>query len=325
MENIDGVVLSAFSNGPYCHPYDSLEFTDKVEEISGNHSKPIAMNFVADLDTIERTKREKAYPIFNTVEDAVSALSTQWAYRKARNRSHSPYLSLQAQKEIASEILTNRQTDHKAMAIADIYGIRCEMPVTAVDLADALSKADILGYPLVMKIKSPDISHKTDAGGVITDINSNAELEKAYDEIMDNMKNRPEFRIHGIILQKMIPDGIELIIGGKFDNDFGPVIMFGMGGIFVEIFDDVAFRMAPICREEAYEMIEQSRGYALLKGARGETPYDISALADALERFSVLLADFPEILELELNPVKLLKEGEGLVAVDGRIEIGLRY
>jgi len=319
LDNVDGVVFSAFSNGPYCYPFDSLQLTDKVESLSKKHSKPVTMDFVADLDTIEHTKKEKGYPIFDTVEDAVLALATQWEYRKTLNRVRSPYITLKAQKEKVGEILTNKATDLEAIEIAEAYGIRCEMPVTAVDLEDAVSKADGMGYPVVMKIKSPDISHKTDVGGVIIDIKNKPELEAAYDKIMDNIKTQAGARIQGVMLQKMIPDGMELIIGGKFDPDFGPVIMFGMGGIFVEAFEDVVFRTAPICGEEAHEMIEQSKGYSFLKGVRGERPYDISALADALERFSVLMADFPEIKELDLNPVKLFHEGDGLVAVDGRM------
>ena len=114
---------------------------------------------------------------------------------------------------------------------------------------------------------------------------------------------------------------MELILGGKHDKDFGPVVMFGMGGIFVEVFEDVSFRLAPICREEAYEMIEETKGYSLLKGVRGEKPFDIPSLADALVRFSILLADFPEIAELDLNPIKIFEKGKGLVVVDGRMKV----
>ena len=128
-------------------------------------------------------------------------------------------------------------------------------------------------------------------------------------------------RILGGSLQQMIHGGIELIIGGKHDNDFGPVIMFGMGGIFVEAFEDISFRLAPICREEAYEMIEEIRGYPMLQGVRGEKPFDISSLADALVRFSILLADFPEITEMDLNPIKIFEKGNGLVVVDGRMKV----
>ncbi len=319
LEDVDGVIFSAFSNGPYCYPYDSLQLTDQVESLSKKHSKPIAMDFVADLDTIERTKKEKGYPIFGTIEDAAQALSTQWRYRKTLNRVHSPYMDLKARKKKVREILAGGANDFKAMEIANAYGIRCEMPVMAANLDDARLKAGGMGYPLVMKISSPDISHKTDVGGVIIDIKSETELEAAYHKILNNVKEQAGSRIQGIMLQKMIQHGMELIIGGKFDNDFGPVIMFGMGGIFVEAFEDVAFRMAPICREEAYDMINQSKAAALLKGIRGNKPHDISALADALERFSILLADFPEIAELDLNPVTLFSDGEGLVAVDGRM------
>ncbi len=320
LEEVDGVIFSAFSNGPYCYPYDSLQLTDQVENLSKKHSKPVAMDFVADLDTIVRTKKEKDYPIFDTIEDAAWALSTQWKYRKILNKKHSPYMNLNARKKKVGDILSGGANDFKAMKIAEAYGIRCEMPIMAANLDDARLKTNGMGYPLVMKINSPNISHKTDVGGVVLNIKNETELETAYREIMDNVKRQAGPPIQGVMLQKMIPHGMELIIGGKLDNDFGPVIMFGMGGIFVEALEDVAFRMAPICREEAYDMIEQSKTNALLKGIRGNKPHDISALAEALERFSILLADFPEIAELDLNPVILFSEGEGLVAVDGRIK-----
>jgi len=112
---------------------------------------------------------------------------------------------------------------------------------------------------------------------------------------------------------------MELILGGKHDKDFGPVVMFGMGGIFVEVFEDISFRLAPICREEAYEMIEETKGYSLLKGVRGVKPFDISSLEAALERFSILLSDFPEITEMDLNPIKIYNDGRGLIVLDGRL------
>jgi acetyltransferase len=319
---VDGVVFSAFTDGPYGYPFDTSELVDRVESVAIKRHKPVALSFVTDLLHVEQTKKNKVFPIFDSIEDSIHALSTQWKYRQIQNRTRSPYRHMALQKNAVGKILSGEVNDLTAMEIASGYGIRCEMPVTAVDLEDAILKASGMGYPVAMKIESPDISHKTDVGGVIIDIKNKTGLEAAYHKIMDNMKTQAGARIQGVMLQKMIPDGMELIIGGKFDDDFGPVIMFGLGGIFVEAFEDVVFRMAPICHEEAHEMIEQSKGYSLLKGVRGERPYDISALADALERVSVLLADFPEIKELDLNPVKLFHEGDGLVAVDGRIRIG---
>jgi len=191
----------------------------------------------------------------------------------------------------------------------------------AADLEEALLRGKEIGFPVVMKISSPDITHKTDVAGVRINIKDEAELEKAFHDIMEDVKTRAEdTRVYGVTLQNMIFGGMELIFGGKYDHDFGPVIMFGMGGIFVETLKDVAFRLAPICREEAYEMIEETRGSALLKGVRGEKPFDINSLADALERFSILLSDFPEIAELDLNPVKIFNDGRGLIVVDGKLK-----
>jgi acyl-CoA synthetase (NDP forming) len=171
-----------------------------------------------------------------------------------------------------------------------------------------------------MKIDSPDIAHKTDVGGVKVNIRDEAEWEKAFYEITEAAKSHPgRVRINGVMLQKMITGGMELIIGGRYDHDFGPVIMFGMGGIFVETLKDVSFRLAPICSEESYEMIEETRGFTLLKGTRGEKEYDISSLADVLERVSVLLSDFSQLVELDLNPVKIFDDGRGLIVLDARL------
>jgi len=115
-----------------------------------------------------------------------------------------------------------------------------------------------------------------------------------------------------------LPGGMELILGGKYDNDFGPVVMFGVGGIFVEYFRDISFRLAPISSEEAHEMIEEVKGFSILKGVRGNKPFDIQILGDALERLSILLSDFPEIKELDLNPIKIFNDGRGLSVLDGR-------
>jgi acyl-CoA synthetase (NDP forming) len=299
-----------------------------VERLSKKHSKPVAMDFVADLETIAQTQKAKGYPIFDTIEDAVWALATQWKHRNALNRTRDAYMNLEQPRKNAGKILslhsdrTDCSHDRLAFELVKAYGIPCEMPMIAANLEQARETAKALGYPVVMKINSPDIPHKTDAGGVKTNIANEAELTLAFREIIQCCEYHAKgARIYGVSLQKMISGGLELIIGGKYDRDFGPVIMFGMGGIFVEVLKDVTFRMAPLGRGEAREMIKQSMGSVLLKGLRGEKPYDITALTDALERFSILLADYPQIAELDLNPVKIFHEGEGLIAVDARIKI----
>ncbi|SPD71911.1 conserved hypothetical protein [uncultured Desulfobacterium sp.] len=327
-EKIDGVALSVFGTGPPMYELGPYEIIDGVENISRKHHKPIAMTIVCDPCFITEIKNQTDFTIFDTMEDAVCALSNLWKYQRMAVRVRSPYQDtelgrIEAEK-IFSEITENKTADNGLMALrlAKAYGIACEIPEFAADLDEARLKAVKIGYPLVMKISSPDISHKTDVGGVKINIKNENELEQIFIEIMDEVKHRAgSARIHGVMLQKMVSGGMELIFGGRCDQDFGPVVMLGMGGIFVETLKDVVFRLAPICCEEAHEMIEELKGVALLKGVRGQKPLDVSTLANALERFSILLHDFPEISEIDLNPVKVLGDGNGLIIVDGRLKI----
>jgi acyl-CoA synthetase (NDP forming) len=178
--------------------------------------------------------------------------------------------------------------------------------------------ADEVGYPLVLKIVSKDITHKTDVGGVILDVKSEHELKTKMREIILNVKKKKKnVRINGIFVQKMVKDGVEVIIGGKEDNTFGKVILFGMGGIYTELFEDTSFRVVPITRKDAVQMIEETKIYKLLKGFRGSKPADIKALADVLVKVSKMLEENQEIKELDLNPV--FARHDGTITVDARI------
>ncbi|MEM2538746.1 MAG: acetate--CoA ligase family protein, partial [Candidatus Methanomethylicia archaeon] len=175
-----------------------------------------------------------------------------------------------------------------------------------------------IGYPVVFKIVSPDIIHKSDVGGVIINIKNEEEAKNAYKKIMDNVKkHNPNAKIVGILVQEMAPAGLEVIIGGIKDPQFGHAIMFGLGGIFVEILKDVTFRIVPITREDAEEMIREIRGYPLLKGYRGQPPVDENAIIEALMKTSKLLMDFPKIEQLDLNPIFAYEKG--IKVIDARI------
>ncbi len=177
--------------------------------------------------------------------------------------------------------------------------------------------ADI-GFPVVLKITSPDIVHKTDAGGVKTGLKNKAEVEKAYGEIMAAAKQKfPDAKIEGVAVQKMARPGVEIIIGVFKDAQFGPVIMFGLGGIFVEVLKDVSFRIVPIERRDATEMIKEIKGYPLLQGYRGHEPADITALEDILMKVSDFVERTPEIKEIDINPIFVYKDSA--IAVDARI------
>jgi acyl-CoA synthetase (NDP forming) len=197
-----------------------------------------------------------------------------------------------------------------------------DIPVTKFELATSEEQsaqfAKNLGFPIVMKIVSPDIIHKSDAGGVIINLNSIAEVRNAYNQILKNAKNyNPSAKIIGVSVQEMAQKGTEVIVGSVKDAQFGQTVMFGLGGIFVEIFKDVSFRVAPITTEDAKEMISEVKSYPLLKGYRNTPPADIDALASILYKVSKLIMSNPEIKELDLNPVIVYPKGA--TTVDARI------
>ncbi|MEI6186710.1 MAG: acetate--CoA ligase family protein [Dehalococcoidia bacterium] len=196
------------------------------------------------------------------------------------------------------------------------------IPVVETRLAtskkEAMEIAVKLGFPVVMKIVSPDVVHKSDAGGVKLSIQNASQAGKAYSEILANIKKHyPKAKITGVTVQKMAKQGIEVIIGMTKDAQFGPVIMFGLGGILVEVLKDVSFRIVPMTKRDASEMIGEIKGYPILKGYRGQDPADIPFLEDLIVKVSQFVDKNPEIKELDLNPVFAYKDGA--LAVDARI------
>jgi len=200
---------------------------------------------------------------------------------------------------------------------AGIPVARAELAATAKDAAAA---ADRAGYPVVLKIVSPDIAHKSDVGGVNVGPNSAAEVEAAFSEIMAAVKQRqPDARIEGVAVQKMARAGTEVIIGMSKDPQFGPVMMFGLGGIFVEVLKDVAFRIVPLEPKDARQMVREIKGFPVLEGVRGQDPADLDALEGLILKVSEFVEAHPEIEELDLNPVFAYKDGA--IAVDARIVV----
>ncbi|MBU0702293.1 MAG: acetate--CoA ligase family protein, partial [Chloroflexi bacterium] len=178
--------------------------------------------------------------------------------------------------------------------------------------------------PVVMKIASPDILHKTDVGGVKLNLRSPNDVRDAFD-LMVYRAGRyvPDANIWGCQVQQMVQGGREVLLGMSRDPQFGPLVAFGLGGIYVEALKDVAFRVAPFSRQEADEMIHEIRSYPLLEGVRGEAPSDHEAMVEALLRISQLVTDFPEIVELDVNPLMVFEEGRGAMAIDMRLVLAL--
>jgi acyl-CoA synthetase (NDP forming) len=197
-----------------------------------------------------------------------------------------------------------------------------DIPVTKFKLAkneaEAVRFSEQIGYPIVLKIVSPDIIHKSDVGGVMVDLKTAKDVREAYKQILGNVKkHKADAKIIGLLVQEMAPSSTEVIVGAIKDPQFGPTVMFGLGGIFVEVLKDVTFRVAPITEEEACEMITEVRAYPLLKGYRNSPPADVGAIAEILLNTSRLVMEHQEIKELDLNPIIVYKKGAK--TVDARI------
>jgi acyl-CoA synthetase (NDP forming) len=201
-------------------------------------------------------------------------------------------------------------------------GVSCWQTKSAIarNVDDAINKAESIGYPVVMKVVSPDILHKSDAGAVALGIDNRDEAADAYEAIIQNSRRyNPDARIDGIEVSEQVRPGVETIVGARRDPSFGPVVMFGLGGIYVEVMKDIAFRAFPISRAQANSMISQIKTYPLLLGVRGEKRKDIEAAADAILRVGTALTHVEEISDIEINPLIAYDFGEGVKAVDVRI------
>jgi acyl-CoA synthetase (NDP forming) len=211
------------------------------------------------------------------------------------------------------------------MKVLSSYGFPVIEPLVTRNEGECVQVANKIGYPVVLKISSPDIVHKVDVGGVELGLKNETEVRNAFQKIIGNVKRaKPGVVIQGVTVEQFVKDGKEVIIGSKRDPQFGPLLMFGTGGIYVSIFHDVSFRLAPISEFDANEMIDSTNASKILSGVRGEMPQDKEAVVDCLKRMSQLVTEIPEILELDVNPLLVFEKGKGCKAVDARIVISNR-
>ncbi|WP_415282570.1 4-hydroxybutyrate--CoA ligase [Candidatus Nitrososphaera sp. FF02] len=234
-----------------------------------------------------------------------------FAKDKAKVRSIFDSVAKQGRKNLLEE---------EGYEVLSAYGFPTPKSILGATEDECVHAAKEIGYPVVMKIASPDIIHKSDAGGVKVGVKSDDELRSAFRAIMESAKKyKADAKIKGVLVQEMVKNAKETILGASQDPTFGPVIMFGLGGIYVEVLKDVVFRVAPIDEREAAKMVESIKTIKLLKGVRGERPSDVKAISDSLQRLSQLVTDFPEIKEFDINPLLVLEEGKGARVVDARI------
>ena len=204
--------------------------------------------------------------------------------------------------------------EHESKRVCELV----QLPVTTFRVAETIEEiveaSQKIGYPVVLKVISRDITHKTEAGGVLLNLMDRDQVEHGFWQVKANVqKYDPKARVDGFLVQEMVPPSTEVVIGMTKDATFGPALMFGLGGIFVEILEDIAFRIAPLSLSDAYEMIQEIKAYKILTGVRGRAPADIDALVDILRKVSDLVIDFPEISQLDLNPVIVYPKGAKIV------------
>ncbi len=224
-------------------------------------------------------------------------------------------------KEIVARAVSEKRdilTEIEAKQILQKEGIQCTDTRLSKTVKEAVSLSEEMGYPVVLKVSSVDITHKSDAGGVKVNLGNRAGVEKAFTDIMSSAEEKfPKAKIEGVSVQPMARPGIEVILGMTRDPNFGPVLMFGLGGVMVEILKDVAFKIVPLDRKDAHDMIREIKGYRILEGYRGQEPADTEYLEEIIMKFSDFINRSPEIKELDMNPVFAYKDSA--VVVDARI------
>jgi acetyltransferase len=302
-----------------------------VVELSREYDKPVLANFMGAKDVAagNRILGEGQIPYYGFPEEAAAALARMVEYREWREQSSESLERFSIDQERAATALLTAQkagrlrlNEMEARQVIAAYGLPLPKSQLALSVEHAVQLAKEIGYPLVMKIISPDILHKSDIGGVKVGIKNEKEVRMAYEEIINRAyRYMADADIWGVAVQEMVQVGKEIILGVTKDPTFGHMLMFGLGGIYVEVLKDVVFRIAPLSRAGAEEMVREIRSFPLLAGARGEKPSDLKAIADCILRISQMVTDFPQIVELDINPLFAYEEGQGTMAVDARIVI----
>jgi acetyl coenzyme A synthetase (ADP forming)-like protein len=308
-------------------PYDTAH---EIGECNRNQ-KPILVSFMGGADVMPGREELVAHnlPDYESPNRAVSALKAMvdyktWLDRPPRVVTRFPVNRRRVERIIHRHIKSGQLQVGEAAAkdILRAYGFIVPAGHLAADAEQAIETAGKVGYPVAMKIASPDVIHKSDMGGVKLNLGSAEAVQDAYDLMMLRIRQRvPNAHIDGVYVEKMCGKGREVILGMTRDPQFGPMLMFGLGGIFVEVMKDVTFYIAPIAADEAMQMLEGTKSFALLKGVRGQRSVDLDAIATSLQRISQLVTDFPQIDEMDINPFIVGEVGKTSVAADARITL----
>jgi len=308
---------------------DYEQLAAETVKMREKHGKPVAACFMGGESVTASAEilSDAGIPNYFDPSRAIGALDSLWAYRQIQRRTYDAPAAFDVDREAAREILErveNRGDNRlgvEAMGLLEAYGI--PMPDGAIvdSPADAAEVATAIAGDVVMKIVSPDILHKSDIGGVKVGV-SDDDVEDAYEDLITRARNyQPDANLLGVQVQEMadLDSGTETIVGMNRDPQFGPLMMFGLGGIFVEVLEDTTFRVAPLSEGEAREMTEEIKTAPLLRGARGRDPADIDGIIETIQRLSQLVTDFPAIMEFDINP--LVATPDGVDAVDIRLTV----
>ena len=317
-----------------CTPSATLDY-DKLAEVIVKMSKKYKKTMLASLMGLDEgiTNREILaagdVPYYTYAEGSIRALKAMLRFVEWVKSPDGNVTKFEVDKDKAKSIFdkvkeegrTNLLED-EGREILDAYGFPLPQSIVATTEDEAVNAANKIGYPIVMKISSPQIVHKSDAGGVKVNLTNDDETRNGFRTIMENAKKYDSnAEIKGVLIVEMVKGGKEMIIGSKLEPGMGPVVMLGMGGIYVEILKDVTFRLAPLTDQEANDMISSIKTKKLLDGVRGEEPSDINKLSECIQRLSQLVSDFKEIKELDMNPVLVMEKGNGCKILDVRIGI----
>ncbi|MBC8439185.1 MAG: acetate--CoA ligase family protein [Deltaproteobacteria bacterium] len=305
---------------------DVIGTAEAIVNIARNSIKPIVCSFMGVVDVSDGVKllQKHKIPVYQFPESAARSLGAlregvKWLSRKILPQFELAYDTIKAKEIIDKYLKEGRMIlgELDGSELLKCYGFKTLPMVLSKNKSQACKIADQMGYPVVMKIVSPDILHKTDAGGVVVGLEDSKSVEDAFETIMGKAKAyNPDARIEGVLIQKLAPKGKEIILGLSKDQVFGHAVMFGLGGIFVEVYKDVVFRLSPMGRNVARRMVRSIKGYPILKGLRGEKPSDIETIEKHIVALKAMADNHPMIKELDINPLFVHEEGEGATVAD---------
>lgn len=311
----------------YCHtaqtnPIDIANAIIKTKN-SVSNEKPIVASFIGgkECDDAIKTLILSGIPAYDVPEKAISALGQLLKYssflekqKAAKEREKEVKVDKRKAEKIIEAVLREKRNvllPSEAAELAESYGIPVVSKIRANNVNEAVEAANKIGYPVVLEVESPNILHKVDVGGIILNIKDQGGVRHAYEKIIKNVREKaPNAEIRGILVRRMVPQGREVAVGVHRDTLFGPLVMFGSGGIFIELFKDVTFRVAPVTKDDAEEMIYETKASKLIEGIRGEKPSDKEKVKEVIVRVAKLAEDFPEIEDIDINPLFIYGIGD---------------